>query len=90
MSDVLPPLPEPYMRTTYRSIPPRPPVALFTEDQIRAYGEQCAAAQRERDALAVQAVMSQEGYDDYTVYDEWPDPATVIDRCVEAIRSQPA
>jgi hypothetical protein len=37
-------LPEPYMLSEYRSIPPRPPLALYTADQMRA----AILAERER------------------------------------------
>ena len=49
---VLPKKPEPYMRAEVRSIPPRPPMPLYADEHITAYGKQCyeagVAAERAR------------------------------------------
>lgn len=41
-------LPPPYMLSEYRSIPPRPPLALYTAEQVRQLLAAERAAERER------------------------------------------
>jgi hypothetical protein len=57
-ADHLPELPPPYMRSEYRSIPPRPPVSLFMEDQMREYGKLCAERERERCVDEIEAIRT--------------------------------
>ena len=60
----MPPLPKPYMLSEYRSIPPRPPAALYMADQMREYGESCARMARE-EAAKVCEKLAEEGYGDW-------------------------
>jgi hypothetical protein len=85
-SDVdLPPMPEPLMRSEYRSIPPRPPLYLFTADQMREYALLAVQKERARCIAACEKVsMDLDEYAEANNYhgDAW----SYIEQCITAIR----
>jgi hypothetical protein len=74
----LPELPKPW-HTFTKWTPPAVRTAIYSDEQMRAYGEQCAKAERERCVLACEAVA-------FDGCHEWRREA--VDKCVSAIRSQ--